>query len=53
MCISVFPKHKMVSSEVLFFPQSKDIQCTVIEKRRSQKIFTFKKLESENFECIS
>lgn len=25
-----------------------DIQCSVIEEERKQKIFTFKKLESEN-----
>lgn len=25
-----------------------DIQCSVIEEERRQKIFTFKKLESEN-----
>ena len=37
-------------SNVLFCPQPKDIQFTVIEEERDQKIFTFKKLESENFD---
>ena len=28
--------------------QTKDVQFTVIEEEKKQKIFTFKKLESEN-----
>ena len=44
-----FPKPKTTSLNVLFFPQPKDIQFTVTEEERNQKIFTFKKLESENF----
>ena len=38
-----FPKSKMMSSNVLFSPQPKDIQFTVIEEERNLKIFTFKK----------
>ena len=38
---------------VLFCPQLKDIQFTVKEEERNQKIFTFKKLESENFDYFS
>ena len=45
-----FPKPETTSSNVLFCPQPKDIQFTVIEEERNQKIFTFKKLESENFD---
>ena len=40
---------KITSSNVLFCPQPKDIQSIVIEEERNQKIFTFKKLKSENF----
>ena len=31
-------------------PQPKDIQFTVTEEERNQQIFTFKKLESQNFD---
>ena len=41
---------KMSSSPVLFCPQPNDIQFTVAEEERNQEIFTFKKLESENFD---
>ena len=44
-----FPKPKMTSSNVLFCPQPKNNQFTVIEEERNHKMFTFKKLESENF----
>ena len=44
-----FPKPKMTSSNVLFCPQLKDIQFTVTEESRNQKIFTFKKLELDSF----
>ena len=45
-----FQKTKMTSSNVLFCPQAtKDIQFTVVVVERNQKIFTFKKLESEKF----
>ena len=44
------PKTDMMSTNVLICPQHKDIQFTVIEERRNHKIFTFKKLESENFD---
>ena len=47
--MSVSPKPTMMSSNVLFCPQPKYLQFTVIEEERNQKIFTFKKLESENF----
>ena len=40
-----FPKSKLTSSNVLFCPQHKDNEFTVIEEERNQKIFTFKKLE--------
>ena len=33
--------------------QPKDIQFTVIEEQRNQKIFTFKKLKSENLDFFS
>ena len=33
-------------------PQPKDNQFTVIEEERNKKIFTFKKLESENFDML-
>ena len=36
----------MMSSNVLFCPQSKDDQFTVIEEERNQEVVTFKKLES-------
>ena len=45
-----FPKPKTTSSNVLFCPQPKDNLFTVIEEERNQKIFTFKKLESKNFD---
>ena len=45
-----FPKPKTTSSNVLFCSQPKDNQFTVIEEERNQKTFTFKKLESENFD---
>ena len=47
-----FPKPKMTSPNVLFCPQSKDNQFTVIEDERNQKIYTFKKLESEKFDFL-
>ena len=37
-----FPKPEMMSSNVLFFPQPKDNQFTVIEDEINQKTFTFK-----------
>ena len=48
-----FPKPKTTSSNVLFRPQPKDIHFTVVEEERNQKIFTFKKLESENLHFFS
>ena len=36
-----------------FVHNSKNNQFTVTEEERNQKIFTFKKLESENFDCFS
>ena len=45
-----FPKPHISSSNVLFSPQPKDIQFTVTEEERNQKMFTLKKLESENYE---
>ena len=41
-------KNKMTSSNVSFCPQLKDILFIVMEEERKQKIFKFKKLESEN-----
>ena len=40
----------MTSSNVEFSPKPKDIQFTVTEQERNQKMFRFKKLESENYE---
>ena len=48
-----FPKPKMTSSNVLFCPQPKNNQFSFIEEERNQKIFSFKKLESENFYLFS
>ena len=31
---------------------SKNMQFTVMEEKRNQKIFTFKKMKSENFSCF-
>ena len=42
-----------MTSNVLFCPQHKDNQFTVIEEDRNPKIFIFKKLESENFDFFS
>ena len=47
-----FQKSNMTSSNVLFCPQ-KDIQFTVREEERNQKIFTFKRLKLENFDYFS
>ncbi len=43
-----FPNPKVTSSNVLFCPQTKDIQFTVTEDERNQKIFKFEKPKSEN-----
>ena len=40
----------MTSSDVLFWPQHKDIQFTVTVEETNQKIFTFKQPESENLD---
>ena len=37
---------------VLFCPQTKDIQLAAIEEERNQKIFTFKKPESETIDFL-
>lgn len=42
-------KFKMTTSNVLFCPQAKDIQLTVIEEWRKQKIFTLNEEKSDNF----
>ena len=42
-----FPKPKMTSSNILFCQQPKNNQFTVTEEERNQKIFTFKKLETD------
>ena len=42
----------MTASNDLFCPQLKDIQFTVIEEERSQKIFTYKNLELDNFDLF-
>ena len=39
----------MMSSNVSFCPQPEDIEFTVVEEERKQRIFTFKELESEIF----
>lgn len=44
-----FLKPKVTFSNVLFCPQLKDNQFSVMEMERNRKIFIFKKLESENF----
>ena len=43
---------KMMSSNVLICPELKDNHFTVIEEEQNQKIFTFKKLESKNFDLF-
>lgn len=47
MCRLVFPE--MMSSDVSFCPQPKDIQLTVAEEWRDRNMLKFKKLESDNF----
>ena len=42
-------KSKMTSSNILFYPQSSDIEFTVTEEERNQELFTFKKLNSESY----
>ncbi len=42
----------VTSSNVLFCPQTKDIQFTVIEDEINQKIFTFEKPKSENLDTF-
>ncbi len=44
---------EVTSSDVLFCSQHKDIQFTVTEDERNQKIFTFQKLKSENLDTFS
>ena len=44
---------KTTASNVLFCPQPKDDHFNVIAEKRNQKIFTFKKLEAENFDFFS
>lgn len=39
---------RMMSSNVIICPQPEDIQFSVTEKERNQKILTSKKLEAEN-----
>ena len=41
-----------VSSNVLFCPQPKDIQFTVIEEERKQTLFTLRKLESDHLDIF-
>ena len=53
MSISVSQSPQTTSSNVLFCPQPKDNQFTVIEEKKNWKIFTFKKLESKNFDFFS
>ncbi len=48
-----FAKPKVTSSNILFCPQPKYIQFTVMEDKRNQKIFTFEKLKSENLDTFS
>lgn len=43
-----FPKPKMTSLNVLLCPQPKEIQFIVIKEEWKQKIFTLKKLKSDN-----
>ena len=42
-----------LKSNFLFCQQLKDIQFAVIEEERNQKIFTLKKLESDNFDFFT
>ena len=46
--IHIFSKSKMTSSVSCSVHKSREIQFTVMEEERNQKIFTFNKLESEN-----
>ena len=45
-------KANITSSNVLFCPQPKEFWFAVMRKQRNQKIFTFKKLESENLDFV-
>lgn len=47
-----FPKTKILSSNICFSLQPKDIQFTIREEERTWKIITFKQLETENFDFI-
>lgn len=42
----------MTPSNVLFCPKLKSVPFTVIEEQRKLKIFTFQKLEPENFDSF-
>lgn len=48
-----FPKHKVVFSNVLLCPKHKQIQFVVIQEKRNQNMFQFKKLESENLDLFT
>lgn len=48
-----FPKHKVVFSNVLLCPKHKKIQFVVIQEKRNQNMFQFKKLESENLDLFT
>ena len=50
-CRSQSPRRRPQMSR--FVQQPKDIQFTVTEEERNQKLFTFKKLELENFDFFS
>lgn len=50
-CSTKFPKDDV--PKCLVCPQLKDVQLTVIEEERKQRIFTFKMMMGlENFECF-
>ena len=42
-----FSQNSRLHPQILFLPQPKDIQFIIIEKKRTKKAFTFKKLESD------
>ena len=45
----MFPK---AQNNIIKYRHPKDFQFLIIKEERNQKIFTFKKLESENLEVI-
>lgn len=50
--VQCFPNPKMTSWNVVFCPQLKGIQFTLIGEQINQELLPFKKLKSENFDIL-